>query len=82
MATAITLDSSATTERFDPDRSDVDFLVDFAPQTKDLFDAYFGLKGDLEALVGRQVDLVMARAVTNPYFTESALTSPEELYAA
>lgn len=73
---------SALTERFNPQHSDVDFLVEFDSQTLDVFDAYFGLKEDLEALLGRPVDLVMADAVANPYFAKSALASAEELYAA
>lgn len=73
---------SAATERFDTERSDVDFLVDFAAQTPDLFDAYFGLKEDLERLLSRPVDLVMSNAVTNPYFAKSALASAEDVYAA
>jgi predicted nucleotidyltransferase len=73
---------SAVSGGFDAERSDVDFIVDFEPNVPDLFDAYFGLREDLEALLGRRVDLVMANAVTNPYFAESALASAEELYAA
>lgn len=73
---------SAITGGFDPERSDVDFLVDFDSQTPDLFDAYFGLKEDLEKLLHRQVDLVMADAVTNPYFSKAAFASAEDLYVA
>jgi len=43
---------------------------------------YFGLQSDLEALVGRPVDLVVLRAVTNPYFLEGIERSRELLYAA
>lgn len=78
----LSLFGSATTDRFDASRSDIDLLVEFEPRTSDLFDAYFGLKEDLEALFDRKVDLVMARAVTNPYFAESARASAEELYVA
>lgn len=73
---------SALTGRFDSAGSDVDLLVDFDPQTVDLFVASFGLKEDLERLLNRQVDLVMTNAVTNPYFAKSAIASAEELYAA
>jgi predicted nucleotidyltransferase len=73
---------SATSARFIPDHSDVDFLVEFAPGAKDAFAAYFGLKEDLEALLGRRVDLVMANAVRNPYFAASAGSGAEEVYAA
>src|SRR6478735_8910206 len=73
---------SATGERVDASRSDVDLLVEFDPSVVDLFDAYFGLKEDLEGLFGRPVDLVMADAVRNPYFQAGALATAEELYAA
>lgn len=73
---------SATSGQFSPARSDVDFLVEFAPGAEDAFAAYFGLKEDLEALVGRRVDLVMANAVRNPHFAASAANGAEEVYAA
>lgn len=73
---------SATSDRFNPGRSDVDVLVEFAPGTPDPFGAYFGLKEDLEGLLGRAVDLVMADAVRNPHFAASVLAGAEELYAA
>ena len=50
---------------FDPERSDVDFLVEFQPGGGfSLFDAYFDLREALIALLGRQVDLVMPDAIT------------------
>lgn len=73
---------SVVSDKFDPARSDVDVLVDLADRTGDRFDAYFGLKEDLERVFGRPVDLVMAEAVRNPYFREHALAVAEELYAA
>lgn len=73
---------SAASTRFDPSRSDVDVLVEFGAEARDPFDAYFGLKEDLERLLGREVDLVMASAVRNPHFAASALAEAEELYAA
>lgn len=63
---------SATTEHFDQ-ASDVDFLVDFAPDNPNLFHDYFDLKFELERITGRPVDLVDASAVRNPYFRASAL---------
>ena len=44
---------SATTGAFDPQTSDLDFLIDFDPEGDDsLFHRYFGLNEDLEALLG------------------------------
>ena len=73
---------SAVTDRFDPDRSDVDFLVDFLVDREDPFGDYFGLREELSVIVGREVDLVVASAVRNPYFKASALASARDLYAA
>ena len=73
---------SAISDRFEPDRSDIDLLVDLREDAGDQFDAYFGLKEDLEQLFGRSVDLVMSEAVRNPHFRERAFTTAEELYAA
>lgn len=73
---------SATTDSFNPERSDVDFLVEFAPGSVDPFDDYFGLKEDLELLLGRSVDLVMETAVRNPYFAASATSNALDVYAA
>lgn len=73
---------SAVTDDFDPERSDVDFLVEFTDRVSSKFDAYFGLKESLEELLGHQVDLVMPKALRNPYFAASAKEHAEELYAA
>jgi predicted nucleotidyltransferase len=78
----LTIFGSATSASFDTERSDVDFLVEFAPGSDDAFGAYFGLKEDLESLLGRPVDLVMANAVRNPHFAASAARGAEEVYAA
>lgn len=73
---------SVLTDSFDAEASDVDFLVDFDLAHDDLFNAYFDLKAELEAIVGRPVDLVDASAVRNPYFKASALAGAQDLYAA
>jgi hypothetical protein len=59
--------------QFDPRTSDIDFLVEFAPALPGgHFDAYFGLLEALQDLFGCKVDLVVASAIRNPYFLESA----------
>ena len=73
---------SAVTGDFSPERSDVDFLVEFDNDLESRFDAYFGLKDELEHLLGRPVDLVMPKALENPYFAASVERSRQELYAA
>lgn len=73
---------SAVSEHFDEARSDVDFLVEFRRDVANRFDAYFGLKKALEALLGRPVDLVAPVALENPYFAASVKATGHELYAA
>lgn len=73
---------SATDDRFDEARSDVDLLVEFQPDIADPFDAYFGPWEDIEGLLGRRVDLVLMKVVRNPYFLARATGEAEELYAA
>lgn len=78
----LSLFGSALTAGFDPATSDIDFLVEFAEGGDALFDAYFGLKDDLERLLGRPVDLVMPKALENPYFAASVNRHRQDIYAA
>jgi hypothetical protein len=76
---------SAATGAFRPERSDLDFLVEFDPMEPfDHGDCYFGLLFALEDLTGRHVDLVEATApgMDNPYFAASVNETREVLYAA
>jgi predicted nucleotidyltransferase len=78
----LALFGSAVTDDFDPGRSDLDVLVEFSPDARDLFDAYFGLREALEDLAGRPVDLVMSSAVKNPFVARSIAETRRDLYAA
>ncbi len=79
----LALFGSAARDEFDPQRSDVDFLVDFEPLPRGSYaDAYFGLRDDLERLLERPVDLVVESAIKNPYFRESVETTQALLYGA
>lgn len=81
-AVTLTVFGSAAGDAYDED-SDVDLLVTFASDSKlSRFDAYFGLKEALEAIVGRPVDLVSPTALDNPYFARSVEASRIDLYAA
>jgi predicted nucleotidyltransferase len=74
---------SAAAGRFDHASSDVDFLVEFDDLGWERsFKRYMGLKLDLEDLLGRSVDLVEAKAVTNPYFLRKASEARELVFAA
>ena len=74
---------SAARDDFDHSRSDLDFLVEFAPdEGSPALTTYFGLKEGLEALFGRPVDVIMPAAVANPYVRADMERSRTTLYAA
>ena len=75
---------SAADGEFDPARSDVDFLIEFAAG-QDLspwLTHYFDFRRELEGLLGRSVDLVMPKAMKNPYFIREVNRTRRVLYAA
>ncbi len=74
---------SVVRDDFDPDRSDVDFLVEFEPdEGRNRFRDYFDLREALAGLLGRPVDLVMARAVRNRYLKAAIDADRKLVYAA
>lgn len=74
---------SAVSGDFDPQRSDLDFLVEFHRTIEmNAADQYFGLLEDLEKLFERRVDLVEAGAMRNPYFIRRVNESRALIYAA
>ena len=74
---------SATGPAFDPTTSDYDFLVEFGSRDQPGYaDRYLGLMEELTSLLGRPVDLVVERAIRNPYFKEGVNRSRQLLYAA
>jgi len=74
---------SAAKGRFDPMNSDLDFLVDFFPESPmGPFHQYFDFLADLESLFGCRIDLVEATAMKNPYFIRVVSASRIPLYAA
>jgi len=71
---------------FDPQRSDVDFLVAFLPGVGlgPWMSRYFDLQEALQLLLGLPVDLVMVGApgLQNPYFAREVNRTRRLLYAA
>lgn len=75
--------SAISEDTFDPKKSDLDFLVEFLPlQPGQYADSYFGLLAAIEELFSCSVDLVMPKAIKNPYFLEAINKNREVLYAA
>lgn len=61
--------------------SDVDFLVHFEGVELNLYaDNYFDLKGALELLLQREVDLLEAQALKNPFLKKSIDASKQLVY--
>jgi predicted nucleotidyltransferase len=74
---------SAVGESFDPERSDVDLLVEFETMPpRERADHFFGLQEDLEALLGVPVDLVEPGPIRNPYFRDAVEASRVLLFEA
>lgn len=68
---------------FDPQTSDIDFIVEFLPSRPHQHaKAYFSLLEKLQDMFGREIDLVEVRAVTNPYLLDSINKNKMEIYAA
>ena len=76
--------SAAREADFDPARSDIDFLVEFAAQDDD-FARFLDFKQALEALLARRVDLVDRKAIEasrNYIRKRHILTGAEPVYGA
>ena len=73
---------SAASGEFDPEKSDLDFLVEFEDlPAGDYAKSYFSLLESLTALFDHPVDLVVSSAVRNPYFRAGMEKDRSLLYA-
>lgn len=72
---------SALGDEFSPD-SDIDCVIDFVEDGGNYFERYFDFKAALEKLFGRSVDVVVGKAIRNPYFRASIDGSKRLIYAA
>jgi len=77
----IYLFGSANTERFN-EKSDFDFLVSFNNKLEllDYADNFFGFQFALEDLLGRDVDLLEEKCLSNPYLIEEIEETKELLH--
>ena len=75
--------SALNEDYFDPQTSDIDFIVEFLPSEPSQHSrAYFALLEKLQDMFGRKIDLVEIKAITNPYLLESINQNRFEIYAA
>lgn len=72
---------SAATDTFDPDRSDIDLIVDFADESPGLARRFVAFAEALEALFERRVDLIVDKPFKNPYFRASVDRTRTTIYA-
>lgn len=73
---------SATTADFNPERSDLDFLVEFQdPDRPGIADRFLSLAEGLERIFQRNVDLVTRRSLKNPIFISAVNRSKLLVYA-
>lgn len=71
---------SVCSEEFN-DESDVDLLVSFEDvPLLDYADNFFDLQHELESIIGRKIDLVVEKSVTNPYLKKSIDRQKIHLY--
>jgi predicted nucleotidyltransferase len=74
---------SATTDRFDPETSDVDFVIEFLDYGPQLVDRFFGFAEDIESLLGRSADFIFGdKPIKNPYLRASVNKSRVTIYGA
>ncbi len=80
----LTLFGSAVKGTFDRERSDLDFVVEFEwhPDPLERGRRWNELWRELKDLFGRNVDLLVASTIRNPYIIASIDLANIELYAA
>jgi predicted nucleotidyltransferase len=79
----LALFGSAARSDFNPETSDLDFLVEFCPMPpREHAQSYCGLMHELERLFKRNIDLVEASAVRNPYIRRNIHATRVPVYAA
>jgi uncharacterized protein len=75
--------SAARGDDFDPEKSDIDLLVEFdSPALEGFARTYFDFQEALQEIVGRKVDLVSRSAIRNLYFLADVEKTREPLYEA
>jgi predicted nucleotidyltransferase len=72
---------SAASGNFDPQKSDIDFLVEFeAASPSEHAARYFGLLAALQDTFSFNIDLVEMKAVKNPYFKKGVESTKVLVY--
>lgn len=77
----LSLFGSVLRDDFRPD-SDIDVLVEFDPDARIGLYEFLDAQEELEAILGRAVDLVQRSALRNPFRRREILRTAEDVYAA
>lgn len=70
---------SAAKGSFDPERSDIDFVVDYIDWGPGIFHRFFGFVVALEDLLGHQVDMT-TEPIKDPYFRDEVERTKDMIY--
>jgi predicted nucleotidyltransferase len=73
---------SAATGKFDPETSDVDFVVDPGGYERGAARRYLDFISAMEDLLGRRVDMITEDSISNPYFREAVDEQRVTIYEA
>ena len=76
----LTLFGSALTDKFDPQNSDCDFLLELNGYKKGIF-RFMSVKEELENLLKREVDLVSPRNIQNHLLKKYIYSKTRACYA-
>lgn len=79
---ALWIFGSAAKGTWNPDTSDIDFLVDLGGYEPGVSGRFLRLMISLEELLGRSIDLVTVRQLKSDWFRTDVLATRELLYAA
>jgi predicted nucleotidyltransferase len=79
---ALDVFGSAADDRFDPSRSDYDFIARFEPSEggESLGRRYVAFSEALESLLGRRVDVMTDHPIANPYLRAAVAASRRPFY--
>ncbi|MCA9858354.1 MAG: nucleotidyltransferase domain-containing protein [Thermomicrobiales bacterium] len=73
--------SATDPDRFDPETSDIDFVIDFLDYGPGIADRFFGFAEDVEQLLGRHADFIFGdKPIKNPYLRASVNKSRVTIY--
>ena len=78
---SLALFGSVLRDDFRPE-SDVDVLIELAPEAHISLSGFVRVQAELSALLGREAHLVDKRSLRNPFRRRAIMETAEEVYAA